>query len=184
MRIDDNTAFSKNGPDAKHKYEVQNYENMFFDNHREASKQCRGTEATLIQRNCEFQIVHHRCRSIEPEFYSKIPEIKVTSIEIDGIEQKLTKWMTNKTLLSKIEINQIFERLGEKLTEIRKLSLVSSDAEFARKALEYRIIGLLQTDMDEIPYLSDKADKAVKTAFTIQTQERGHVPSTPAQVKR
>jgi hypothetical protein len=182
MRIDDDRVFSKNSPESRDKYQVQSYENMFFDNYKKMAKMCKGSEQNLKDKGCEFTVVYHRCHSIEDDFFSKISEIKKSSEQVDEIESQLSKWMVNPISLTEKEVTGAFEALGKQLNQIRALSL-SGKAEFARKALEYRIIGLLQTDLNgNRNALTREASAAVEHAYEIQTKERSHVPLNPDQI--
>jgi hypothetical protein len=183
MRIDDNTVFSKNGPEIKDKYKVQSYESMFFDNYKEMAKTCKGSEQNLKNKGCEFEVVHHRCRPLENNFFAGVKEIKNTSDQIDGIESRLSKWMVNSESLSESEVSAAFEALGTHLTQVRAQKL-EGQKEFARKALEYRIVGLLHTGLNDARYsLTQDALAAVDKAYQVQTKERSHVPKTADEIQ-
>jgi hypothetical protein len=74
--------------------------------------------------------------------------------------------------------------LGAQLDRIRSLRF-EGKKEFARKALEYRIIGLLYTDLNEERYTVTKEARAiVMKAYGIEAAERLHSPKTPDEVQR
>lgn len=184
LRLDDDTAFSKNSPSMDDKYEIQPFENMFYPAYREISGTCRGTEGHLRAQNCPFEIVHHRCRAIETDFYSRVKEIAPTVEAVDQLETKLVRMMSRKSQPTVQQLNPIFEELGTHLRKLRALTLRDHD-EFARKSLEHRVIGLLHTKFPSITSgLSQATLQAGELAMDIQTKERDHVPRNASAVRR
>lgn len=180
--IDSDTVFSKNGPDPAETYRTQRYEEMFYPKYRQMAKACRGPESLAENKpECELKVVYHRCASVPDDFYSRYPELRPIEQSILQVESDFEKWLRSPgpELLPAIE-NGI-RLLGDSLRELRTRR-DSGDLEFARQALEYRVIGLL--DSDSFAGISAASSKIIEAADRIQQNERSHVPDAPSRVSR
>lgn len=185
VRIDDNLVFSKNGPEPSEPYQVQGYEEMFYDQYKPMAKICKGSEENLKENaKCEFKIVYHRCTQPPTDYISRYSELKKISNNIKSAENKLSRWINNHDESLRGEMTGVYETLGNALQELNKLQF-SGDKEFAREALLRKIMSLLLTDNNDAPVNSSAALNAVQSAERLDTYERWKkVPATPEEVKR
>lgn len=175
--LDEHLVFSKTSPSSKHPYRIQAFEEMFSADERESVKNCWPLAPNHNNKNCELEIVFHRCRPLEKGFYHSDPQLAEWDLKLKGLEEIIDR----RSKASEGVAPQVYQRSMEQLYQLlRQVQRASSNGKNEtiknqRGALEYRILGLMLADVNGVksapsvyPYLA--------YAYAIQKDKKNQVP--------
>jgi hypothetical protein len=146
--IDGEHFFSKNDGTPEEIYKTQAFGEMFGPYYKNRiADYCGGSEDDVRNAsNCDhFEVVYYRCQAPPPDFYSQYIELRELDKELSQIEQILEPWFRTHDEKQIEEVKFAFLTLSQIYQNVKHLHY-RGDLEFARRALEYRVSGLLQSD--------------------------------------
>lgn len=161
VRIDDNTLFQKGGPSFFQHWEIAPHEGILLPILFEEAVRCKGNESTQKLNGCKYKVIYHRCTPAPADLVARYSDLHVIATDVQDIEQRINLWMQTHSLELRNGFYQDLLKLQDILTPLDAVTF-STDKEFAKKALVFRIAGLMMIDVDQI----DTEPLEIQTART------------------
>lgn len=163
MRINDDTLFQKAGPESSLTWGTDKYESILFPQFFSEATRCKGNESTMAKKGCAFQVIYHRCQPIPSDFYSRHRDMTTLLNNIKSAENRLLAWMKADPSISKEDYYAEIEKLAPILESLLAMRF-TGQKEFARKALAFRVAGLIFTDVNNHQNHPPKVQRAMEDA--------------------
>lgn len=170
--IDSDWVFSKNSPDPKHEYKIQKVEDMFSNQSRMSVKKCWNRTVQTNQSECQFHVEYHRCNPIDSAFFYEDKEMSLWMKKVTPLEEIVFQWVSGQGNVTIEDYSKVLVKLNDILFEIKSKKRVGLNQlkKFKLEALEYRLLGLILSDID-ISRSNSNVYKIISSAYKIQKEK-------------
>ena len=156
---------------------VQSFSDMFSESGQKEIIKCwpRGLDQPKSQ--CEIDLIYHRCRPLEGDFFAVDPKLSLWDSRLKKAEEVTYNHVTGDRRSTLNDYEKELWKLREILVEIKEEGRNAGDKlkKFKLESLEYRTLGLILANVEiyrERPSLYPLVDYA----YRLQEMKKKSVP--------